>query len=118
MADVPLYAAKVTLAQVGIISIAVIAWLACAFKAASIASNNDGNYAFWVVLGLLTGPVGLAIAYLYFRATGERHRTARYSVGGTGDLPEMVSCPSCHQTVPRIYGTCQFCGKPIGRKKR
>lgn len=112
------YVAKVTLAQVAIVSIAVIAWLACAFRAASIASNNDANYQLWAVLGLLTGPVGLAISYFYFRVTGERHRTARYSVSGRGDLPQMISCPGCHQSVPRIYESCQFCGQPLGRKKR
>lgn len=112
------YAANETLPLVAVISLAVIAWLACAFKVAGIASNNDANYQLWAILGLLTGPVGLAISYFYFRATGERHRTARYSVSGKDDLPQMISCPRCHQSVPRIYEACQFCGEPLGRKKR
>ena len=110
------YAASETLPLVAVTLVAVIAWFACAFKTASIASNNDANYQLWAVIGFMTGPVGLVISYFYFRATGERHRTARYSVDGKSDLPQMISCPRCGQSVPRIYESCQFCGQPLGKK--
>jgi len=111
------FSAGLSLAQASVILVAVMLWVACALKAAGIAHNNDGNYQLWAAVGLLTGPVGLAASYFYFRATGERHRTARYSVDGRSDLPQMTSCPKCGQSVPKIYENCQFCGQPLGKKR-
>lgn len=96
----------------------VVAWLACTFYAAGRASNNDANYWGWTALGLLTGPLGAAIAYVYFRNAGESKRIKRYSVDGREDMPRIITCPGCGESVPLSYECCQFCGAALHKRHR
>lgn len=116
-----MYLAAVSTARISLIMVAALTWLVCALYAAGTARNNGASYHLWLVVGLMTGPLGLVVALIYFRVTGERYRRHRYSVDGRSDLPEMVRCPGCGQTVPHSYMTCHFCGtslKGTGRGRR
>ncbi len=109
--------AKIDLKTVAIASMAILAWLFCAFSTANIARANGQNYNLWLLVGLLTGPLGLMFAYLFFRLTGERTRRTRYGADHRYDVPDMISCPNCGQSVPRSYDSCQFCRFPLhGRR--
>jgi ribosomal protein L32 len=110
--------ANITLATVALLCIVVVLWLACAFYAAGRANNNGANYYYWTMIGLLSGPIGAAVAFFYFRAESERSRTRRYSEDGKGDVPKMISCPNCGESIPRVYEACQFCGKPVLKHRR
>jgi len=109
---------SISVQKIAIISVAVVAWLFCAFSAAEIARTNGGSYNFWLLVGLMTGPLGLALTYGYYRLTGERYRRYRHGVGRRSDLPEMTRCPGCGEWVPIGYERCQFCGTEIHGKKR
>lgn len=113
-----IFLGNITLAQVAAASLIVVAWLACAFYAAGRASNNDANYWGWTTLGLLTGPLGAAIAYVYFRNAGESKRIKRYSVDGREDMPRIITCPGCGESVPLSYECCQFCGATLHKRHR
>lgn len=109
--------AAVDLKWIAIIAVTVVAWLFCMYTTAELGRSNGQSYGLWVTIGFLTGPFGLAFAFIYFRLTGERHRRMRYGVGGKSDLPEIIRCPQCGQSVPSAFECCQFCGSPIhGRR--
>lgn len=112
------FAAENTLMILGLGSMALLAWLFCAFSASSLARANGQSGGLWLAIGLLTGPLGLAAIYFYIRITGERYRRERYGDGGQYNLPEMVRCPGCGQSVPRSFDACQFCGAPLHGGKR
>jgi hypothetical protein len=111
-------AATNTTMIVGLASVGVLVWLFCAFSTASLARTNGRSYNLWLLVGLLTGPLGLGFSYLYYRVTGERYRRTRYGEGHHYDIPEMVRCPSCNESVPRSFESCQFCGAPLHRGRR
>ncbi len=107
------------LAVVAGIVVAVVIWGASAFYCGGIARNNGKSYNLWFVLGILGGPFALGVAYLFFVASGERHRRMRYADRKAGNFPEIVQCPRCKQSVPTSFDTCQFCGEPLrGRHPR
>ena len=109
--------AKVDIKAVAIASVAVLAWLFCAFTAANMGRANGQSYNLWLLVGLLGGPAGIAFAYIYFRLSGERYRRIRYGSGHHYDEPDMIRCPGCGQAVPRSYQSCQFCGAQLhGRR--
>ncbi|HEY5526743.1 MAG TPA: hypothetical protein VIK02_04100 [Candidatus Anoxymicrobiaceae bacterium] len=102
-----------TIMYLALALVGVLVWLFCMYQCANFARSNGRSYQLWMLIGLLTGPVGLAYAYIYFRFTGERHRRIRYGVGKKYDMPEIISCPSCGQSVPSAFSACQFCGAPL-----
>jgi len=113
------FAAEDTLMMVALASMGILLWLFCAYSAGSLARSNGHSYNLWLAIGLLSGPVGLAAIYLNIRITGERYRRTRYGDGQQYDLPEIVQCPKCNQSVPRAFESCQFCGAPLhGGKPR
>lgn len=112
------FAAENTMMIVGLVSFGVIAWLFCAFSLASLARGAGRSHNVWMVVGLLTGPVGLAVGYLYLRTSGERHRRRRYGERGKYDVPEMIRCPKCGESVPRSFDTCQFCKERLQAGRR
>ncbi len=112
------FAADKTMMVIGLVSMGVLAWLFCAFTLAALARGVGQSYNLWMFVGLVTGPVGLVAGYLYFRVTGERYRRSRYGEGGKYDLPEMVRCPACGESIPRSYEVCQFCRQPLHAGKR
>lgn len=112
------FAAENTLMIVALASMGVLAWLFCAFTAASLARSNGQSYNVWLVIGLLTGPIGLAVVYFYLRVSGERYRRTRYGEGHQYDIPEMIRCPKCGESVPRSFDNCQFCGAPLHHGRR
>ena len=112
------FAADNSLMIIGLVLVGVLAWLFCAFTLAAMARSVGQNYNLFMVIGLLTGPVGLAAGYIYFRVTGERYRRSRYGEGGKYDVPEIIRCPSCGQSVPRSYDYCQFCDAPLHAGRR
>ena len=111
-------AASNTIAIIGITSVAVILWLFCAFSAANTARSNGQSYNAWLLAGLVGGPVTWLFGALYFRFAGERSVRARHSERGQADLPEIIRCTSCGQSVPSSFKTCQFCGQPLHSRKR
>jgi hypothetical protein len=108
--------AENTVMLIAVVASGVIIWLFCAFSTASIARTNGASYNAWLLAGFVGGPVALLIAYLYFRYAGERYRLARHSDGGRYNLPEIMQCPHCDQSVPSSFDKCQFCGAPLHRK--
>lgn len=112
------FAAENTVMIVGLASMGAIAWLFCAFSLAALARGQGQSYNLWLLVGVVTGPLGLAAGYGYFRATGERYRRSRYGEGGKYDIPEMIKCPGCGQSVPRSFEECQFCRRPLHAGKR
>ncbi|MFH1150446.1 MAG: hypothetical protein V1748_08220 [Actinomycetota bacterium] len=109
--------AAVDVKWIAIIAVGIVVWLFCMYTCAELARSNGQSYGLWVTIGFLTGPIGLAFAWAYFRLTGERHRRIRYGVGGKSDLPEIIQCPRCGQSVPSAFECCQFCGSPLhGRR--
>jgi hypothetical protein len=112
-----MYASTNTVMVIAFVACGVIAWLFCMYTAGNIARTNGGNYSLWMAIGFLTGPVGLAFSWSYFRLTGERHRRIRYGAGKKYDMPEIIQCPNCGQSVPSAFDTCQFCHAPLhGRR--
>lgn len=113
------FAASNTIMIVGLVSCGVLLWLFCGFTLAGMGRSNGENYNLWMLIGMLTGPVGLGFGWLYFRMTGERHRRIRYGAGHHYDMPEIIRCPNCGQSVPSGFDTCQFCKSPLhGRGRR
>jgi len=113
-----MFLAAVNLAVIAVISLGAVAWLWCAFWVGATARSNGERYGLWLLIGFATGPLGVVIAYFYFRSTGERRRRTRHSVDRQSDIPMMMTCPNCHQSVPTSYDACQFCGCPLHDRHR
>ncbi|MHB8896656.1 MAG: hypothetical protein ACYC99_15985 [Candidatus Geothermincolia bacterium] len=113
-----MYFAANTIMIVALISCAVLFWLFCMFTTANIARSNGENYNLWMLIGLFTGPVGLLFTLVYFRFSGERYRRIRHGAGKTYDMPEIVQCPGCGQSVPSGFNSCQFCGAALHGHRR
>lgn len=111
-------AAAIETSTIALICVAVLAWLACAFYAAGTARNNGESYNLWLIIGVLTGPLGLVFALVYFRLTGERYRRRRYAAEEKSDIAAVTRCPNCNQVIPVTFERCQFCGCPLDRRKR
>ncbi|PKQ28749.1 MAG: hypothetical protein CVT63_01175 [Candidatus Anoxymicrobium japonicum] len=111
------FAASNTMMKIALISSVAIFWLYCAFSAADLARSNGGSYQLWQLIGLLTGPLGLVFAWLYFKVTGERHLRIRSGEDHQYDMPEIIRCPNCGQSVPSAYEICQFCKKPLHKRR-
>jgi hypothetical protein len=111
-------AAENTTMIIALVASGVLIWLFCAYSAAAFARANGQSYNAWIVIGLMGGPITLAFAYLYFRTTGERHRRKRHGEGHRYDLPEIVRCNNCGQSVPSSFPQCQFCGAPLHRRTK
>jgi hypothetical protein len=112
------FAASNTLAIVAVVSLAILGWLFCGFTAAAMARTNGENYNLWLIIGILTGPLGLFAAWAYFRYSGERHRRIRYGAGHQYDMPEIIRCPGCGQSVPSAFEACQFCHTHLHGRNR
>lgn len=110
--------AAVEISRIALVAVGVLVWFGCAFYTAGMARNNGSNYHLWLLIGVLTGPLGLVFGYLYLKMTSERSRRIRYGEGGKSDIAEMVHCPNCGESVPRSFVDCQFCGASLSRKKR
>jgi hypothetical protein len=108
-----MYFASNTIMILALVSCGIIFWLFCAYTCASLARGNGESSRLWFFIGLITGPIGLVFAWLYFRLTGERHKRIRHGAGHKYDMPEIIGCPSCGQSVPSAFQTCQFCGAPL-----
>lgn len=100
------------------IVVGVLAWVICAMYAGGIARNNGQSYNLWLVLGFLGGPITLGVAYVYFELSGERHRRMKYADRKAGNMPEIIQCPRCKQSVPSSFPTCQFCGEQLHGHRR
>jgi hypothetical protein len=107
------FAASNTIMIVALVSAGALLWLFCMYTLGNMARANGENRTLWMLIGLFTGPVGLAFGWLYFRLTGERYRRIRHGAGKQYDMPEIVKCPGCGQSVPSAFHTCQFCGSPL-----
>ncbi len=107
------FAAENTVMIIALAASAVLIWLFFAFSTAAVARANGQSYNAWLFIGFLGGPVAFGFAYLFFRLTGERHRRIRHGERHQYDVPEMVRCPGCGQSVPSSFPRCQFCGSPL-----
>jgi hypothetical protein len=114
---VPL-AAENTVMIIALVSSGVLIWLFCAFSTAAVARASGQSYNIWLLIGFLGGPVSLAFVFLLSRVIGERHRRIRHGEGRRYDVPEMIRCPRCGQSVPSSFPRCQFCGSPLHGAKR
>lgn len=113
-----MFFAEVEFSKIALVSVAVLAWLGCSFYTAGMARNSGKSYHLWLLIGFLTGPVGLLFGYVFLHLTSERTRRIHYGEGGRSDIAEMVKCPNCGQSVPRSFGECQFCGASLYGRKR
>lgn len=113
-----MYFASNTVMVIALVASGVLVWLFCAFSAAALARSNGESYNLWLLIGVVTGPLGLLFARLYFRVSGERYRRIRHGAGRQYDMPEIIECPGCRQSVPSGFHTCQFCGTPLHGKRR
>ena len=68
----------------------LITWVICGIAAAHVASNRGASGFLWFVLGMLLGPLGLALAF----ATGSKSGT----------------CARCLKEVSWNAEACQHCG--------
>ena len=107
------FVATINIAAIAIVSSAVVIWLFCGFSAAAMARTNGDSYNLWLIIGVATGPFGLAAAWVYYRMAGERHRRIRHGADHKYDMPEIIRCPGCGQSVPSGFDTCQFCGSGL-----
>jgi hypothetical protein len=103
---------------IALVSCAALFWLFCMFTTGTLARMNGQSYGLWLIIGLLTGPIGLIFAWIFFKFSGERHRRIRYGVGHTYDIPEIIQCPNCGQSVPSGFHACQFCGASLHGRRR
>lgn len=111
------FAASNTVMVIALVSSGILFWLFCMFTTAGMARANGQSYNLWLLIGLFTGPLGLLFAWLFFRFSGERHRRIRHGAGHQYDMPEIIQCPGCKQSIPSGFHTCQFCGTPLhGRR--
>jgi hypothetical protein len=111
------FAATNTTMVIALVSCGILAWLFCAYSCSNLARGNGESTTLWFAIGLFTGPLGLAVAAVYFRLAGERHRRIRHGAGHKYDMPEIMRCPGCGQSVPSAYSTCQFCGAPLHSRR-
>jgi uncharacterized membrane protein len=109
--------AGLQLSTVAIVLVAVLVWVGCALYTAGTARNNGGSYGLWLLVGFITGPLGLVFGMVYFGLTGERHRRVRAGIGEKSDIARVERCPGCHELVPVTYESCQFCGTPLSKGK-
>ena len=112
------FAATNTVMVLALVGLGIVLWLFCAYSAAAMARTNGESDGLWLFIGLATGPIGLGAAWRYFRMSGERHRRIRYGAGHTYDMPEIIRCPGCGQSVPSAFETCQFCNSPLHGRRR
>jgi hypothetical protein len=69
---------------------AVLAWLAFGFAAAYVASRRGAGGCLWFGLGILLGPIGLAMAFV----TGDQCQVCKKPIH-----PEATKCPYCHTPI-------------------
>lgn len=70
-------------------AVIVLLWIVCGIGAGLIASNRGANGCLWFGLGVLLGPLGLAVSFV---AGGERKR-----------------CPFCRKEIDRQATKCSYC---------
>lgn len=75
----------------------VIIWLICAFGAAAIASNKEGNVAVAFVVGLLFGPLGVLLALIGSGPSGR--------------------CPHCRKKINAKATICPHCQSSLTPRK-
>jgi predicted amidophosphoribosyltransferase len=66
----------------------LLLWVVCGFFAAMVASNRGANGCLWFGLGVLLGPIGLAVSF----AAGE-----------------TKACPHCQSQIPQKATRCPKC---------
>lgn len=113
-----MYLAAWSIQKIALVCVAALVWVGSAFWAAGYARDNGGDYGLWLLIGTLTGPLGLIASFLYFRVESDKQRRARHSVKGTHDIPEMMPCPNCGQHIPSGFERCQFCGADLRHGRR
>lgn len=88
----------------------VAIWLVCGFVAAIIASNKGANPAAGFAVGVLLGPIGIALSF--FMGTDAERAAKQVSSG------EKKVCPRCAEAVQPAALVCRYCGHefagPIG----
>ena len=112
------FTATNTIMVAALVSCGIVLWIFCGYSAAAMARTNGESYTLWMIIGLATGPIGLGAAWAYFRMSGERHRRIRHGAGHQYDMPEIVRCPGCGQSVPSGFETCQFCHSSLHGRRR
>ena len=73
---------------------AVLIWIVCGIAAAVVAGNRGANGCLWFGLGVVLGPIGLALAF----TTG-------------------VKCPQCASTISEYAEICPHCGQAVIPRK-
>lgn len=74
----------------------VALWLLCAVVAAVIYQRKGRGWVAAALVGLLLGPIGIALAAL-----------------SSPDWSNVQRCPSCREMNPRHFTKCKACGKPL-----
>jgi predicted amidophosphoribosyltransferase len=88
----------------------LLIWLVFGFAAMAVAISRGGNGFLWLCLGVLLGPLGLAMAFL----SGDRNTTCRFCRSRISD--SAVRCPKCQadlreQTIEEVVSKGKFCGE-------
>jgi hypothetical protein len=76
-------------------AVVVLLWVVCGIAAAFIALGRGANGLLWFVLGVLLGPIGLALS---FRAG------------------ETTNCPHCRSEIPAQASRCPKCQSDLSTR--
>lgn len=74
--------------------IALLIWIVCGVAAAIIASGRGANGCLWFGLGILLGPIGLAVSFA--AGSGRQCPACRKNIH-----PEATKCPYCQTDLPK-----------------
>lgn len=112
-----------------VVEILLLLWIVCGFFAAVVASNRGASGCLWFGLGVLLGPIGLALSFVAGDTKTCPHCQSQIPAKATrcpkcqADLnpqplplnqPPAYRCPKCHTHVEIGQPVCGGCGGRVG----